>query len=65
MELINANPRVFEVVDSFGSDIFTTMKKNLSISDSYSWSISKLLQDELEDSNEMQRDAITTEEIFG
>ena len=64
MELINSNPRVFEVVDSGGSDIFTKMKKNQSISDAY-WSISKLLQDEQEDLTEMQRDAITIEEIFG
>ena len=64
MELINSNPRVFDVIDSGASDIGATIKKIQSISNSF-WSISELLQDEEEDLTEMQRDAITIEEIFG
>lgn len=64
MELINSNPRVFDVIDSGANDIRTSIKKSQSISDSF-WSISNLLQDEEEDLAEIQRDAITIEEIFG
>ena len=64
MELINSNPRVFDVIDSSANDIRTSIKKSQSISDSF-WSISNLLQDEEEDLAEIQRDAITIEEIFG